>query len=54
MIPSADQAWFAFMMSDAHIASIDAASERAVRLLLPVLPLLLLLTGARRGGLANA
>jgi hypothetical protein len=54
MILSPDQASFASMMTDANIARIDAASESAARVLLPVLPLLLLLTGARRGGLANA
>jgi hypothetical protein len=42
------------MTSDTAIARINSAPESAARVLLPVLALLLLLTGARCGALANA
>jgi hypothetical protein len=42
------------MTTDATIARIEAAPERAARMLLSVLALLRLLTGARCGALANA
>jgi hypothetical protein len=42
------------MNSDAMTARIDPAPERAARAFLSVLPLLLLLSGARCGVLANA
>jgi len=42
------------MMTYASVARIDAAHSAAHRALLLVLPLLLLLTGARCGALANA
>ena len=42
------------MTSDAAITRFDSAPESAAQVLLPVLPLLLLLTGARCGALANA
>jgi hypothetical protein len=42
------------MSTDMTIIRIEAAPERAARVILSVLPLLRLLTGARCGALANA
>jgi hypothetical protein len=42
------------MSTDMTIARIEAAPKRAARVILSVLPLLRLLTGARCGALANA
>ncbi|HEY4448499.1 MAG TPA: hypothetical protein VGN03_07860 [Steroidobacteraceae bacterium] len=42
------------MSTDMTIARIEAAPERAALVILSVLPLLRLLTGARCGALANA
>jgi hypothetical protein len=42
------------MTSDAAIARINSAPESAAQVLLPGLTLLLLLTGAQCGALANA
>jgi len=42
------------MTSDAHSTRIEVAAAGAARVLLSVLPLLLLLTGAQCGACANA
>ena len=54
MLPSAIRFGSRDMTTDATITRIEPLPSRAARVLLPVLPLLLLLTGARSGALANA